>query len=200
MTQTEIPKALILPARQWDDLRRLAVWQESVPGWLEMPEKLWDDVAEYISDSFERAKASGHLPEDAEVMDVETARGGRLVAIVQDESTTEHRVKLLRKDREVTTKTKQRRRKARRLRNREDVTMPKARSQTFSIFGQIEEAVATVMLTEGKGRQIPTTEFPDEALCPAVWQDELGRRAKFAVLFTPAELSEFNQRVELMRS
>jgi hypothetical protein len=68
-------------------------------------------------------------------------------------------------------------------------------TEIFSIFGQIEEVVATVMLEEGKGRRIELQEFPDVAMCPEVHVNEAGQRAKFAVQFSRHETLEFNRRV-----
>jgi len=72
-------------------------------------------------------------------------------------------------------------------------------SKIFSIFGQIEEAVATSMLEEGKGRKIPLKDFPDIAISPEVHFNDAGVRAKFAILLSKHEELEFDRRVEELR-
>ena len=67
-------------------------------------------------------------------------------------------------------------------------------SKIFSVFGQIEEVVARAMVEEGKGRIIPTSEFPDIKLCPHVWHNDEGVPVKFGVLFNARQVIEFYRR------
>lgn len=74
-----------------------------------------------------------------------------------------------------------------------------AGSSIQSIFGQIEEVVASAMISEGKARLIPVEIFPDEKMCPDVHVNDLGQRAKFAVQLSKLQLLEFNRRVDALR-
>ncbi len=74
-----------------------------------------------------------------------------------------------------------------------------AGSSTFSIFGQIEEVVATAMIAEGKGRLIPLEEFPPIEMCPECHYNEFDQKAKFAVMMSKHEEFEFDNRVALLR-
>lgn len=73
--------------------------------------------------------------------------------------------------------------------------MKKRGSEIFSIFGQIEEAVALSMLKEGKGLRIEPEDFPDANLCPEIHVNDAGKPAKFAIHMTQYELREFKRRV-----
>jgi hypothetical protein len=74
-----------------------------------------------------------------------------------------------------------------------------AGSSVFSIFGQVEEVIAKMMLEEGKGRLIRIEEFPEESVCPDIYINELGQHAKFAIMLTKMEEAEFDNRVTALR-
>lgn len=65
----------------------------------------------------------------------------------------------------------------------------------YSIFGQIESAVARVMLDEGKVRMIEARDIP----LSAAFNDE-GQRAYFAIIISRKYLGEFDYRVEQLRA
>lgn len=75
------------------------------------------------------------------------------------------------------------------------------RKQTawFSIFGQIEEVVASEMVKEGKISRIEPADIPESAL----WStDLLGNkvRAKFAVIVPVPHQREFHNRILDLRA
>lgn len=78
---------------------------------------------------------------------------------------------------------------------------PRHESNIFSIFGQIEEAVAMNMVDEGKGRMIPVDQFPErDGLTEHIYVNDAGLPVKFAVqLWGRHELAEFNRRCRELR-
>lgn len=75
------------------------------------------------------------------------------------------------------------------------------KSQFISIFGQIEQVVAESMVEEQKVRMVPLTQFPEERMCPGVWVNEHGHRAKFAIqINNTAAKAEFERRVADLRA
>lgn len=72
-------------------------------------------------------------------------------------------------------------------------------SQIFSIFGQIEAVVAEAMIGEGKGKRIDVGHFPDIAMCPDIYINEVGEIARFAVLLPTQHVREFEDRIAKLR-
>lgn len=75
-------------------------------------------------------------------------------------------------------------------------------SQIYSIFGQIEEVAANLMLKRypEQIRRIPVEEFPDAARCPDVHRNEQGQAARFAVLMPTQRIAEFNRLIADLRA
>jgi hypothetical protein len=64
-----------------------------------------------------------------------------------------------------------------------------------SIFGQIEGVIADAMTAEGKVKKIPFDQIP-----PTAAFDDQGRRAHCALVLTPANEREFDERVRQLRA
>jgi hypothetical protein len=69
------------------------------------------------------------------------------------------------------------------------------KTEIWSIFGQIEEAVAQAMIDAGKVRKIEQEHIPDTVL-----YDEEGRKAVFAIIIPYIYIEEFNQREAFLRA
>jgi hypothetical protein len=67
--------------------------------------------------------------------------------------------------------------------------------EIFSIFGEIDAAIANAMIREGKLVRIEPRLIPLTQLV-----DRLGRHARFAVVVPRKFLQEFNSRIEELRS
>lgn len=63
-------------------------------------------------------------------------------------------------------------------------------TQIFSVFGQIDAAVAEAMIAEGKLTRIEAADIP-----PTAATNDAGRPARFAVVVPAARLAEFNRRI-----
>lgn len=72
---------------------------------------------------------------------------------------------------------------------------PKAKSQIFSVFGQIEAVVAEEMVKEGKFNRIEAADIP-----PTASVNDAGQRARFAVVVPNDHLSEFEDRIARLRA
>lgn len=57
--------------------------------------------------------------------------------------------------------------------------MPRSKTETFSVFGQIEEVAANIMISEHSARRIDFDDMPD---LPGIRYNANGDRAKFAVV------------------
>lgn len=73
-------------------------------------------------------------------------------------------------------------------------------SSVYSIFGQIEEVAASIMIAAGKATRIEVKDFPLEAYAPDVHVNALGERAKFAILMPRQFLREFEDTIARLRA
>jgi hypothetical protein len=78
--------------------------------------------------------------------------------------------------------------------------MKKLPTNTFSIFGQIEEAAAEHMIKQNKAVRIPLEQFPSRRRHPDVWKNKEGQLAKFAVRVPKEHREEFEATVESLRA
>lgn len=72
-------------------------------------------------------------------------------------------------------------------------------SNTFSIFGQIEEVVAMAMIREDKGIMIPLNDIPMSARYQR-FPDGKDREAKFAIRLPDKFVHEFEERILDLRA
>jgi hypothetical protein len=70
----------------------------------------------------------------------------------------------------------------------------KKQTQIFSIFGQIEAAVAERMIEEGGCNRIPFEQIP-----PTAAYDEKGNRALFAIVVPTELVQSFEARIATLR-
>jgi hypothetical protein len=70
-----------------------------------------------------------------------------------------------------------------------------ARTQIFSIFGQIEAAAADVLIERGQAERIQWDEIPQ-----SVRFNDAGRRAYFAVVVPGKHMREFDKLCKGLRS
>lgn len=73
--------------------------------------------------------------------------------------------------------------------------MAKLRTEIYSIYGQIEEVVANMMIQEGKITRIPREQVPASQSVSAT-----GVPVKFAVIVSPRYNHEFNERIANLRA
>ena len=66
----------------------------------------------------------------------------------------------------------------------------KTQTHIYSIFGQIEEAVASAMIADGSCSRIEAWDIPASAL-----YNDAGQRAKFAIVMPAALVGTFERRI-----
>lgn len=64
----------------------------------------------------------------------------------------------------------------------------KAKMEIFSVFGQCEAVAAEILIDKGKARRIDASEIPFE-----VSRNEMGVKARFAVMVPGEHVAEFNK-------
>jgi hypothetical protein len=69
--------------------------------------------------------------------------------------------------------------------------MPKRSTEIFSIFGQIEEVAAELMIKNEGARKIPAEQIPDTAR-----YNEKGTAAKFAIILPRAKVPKFEETIK----
>lgn len=74
-------------------------------------------------------------------------------------------------------------------------------SMILSIFGQIEEVAANIMLKKypAECHRIPTTEFPSPRVCPDLWYNDQGEPVRFAIQIPNGLMSEFEEAIANLR-
>ncbi len=69
------------------------------------------------------------------------------------------------------------------------------KTQIFSVFGQIEAVAAQIMIDKGEATHIPPEQIPDSAAV-----NDLGQRARFAVVVPREKIARFETLIADLRA
>lgn len=78
--------------------------------------------------------------------------------------------------------------------------MRRSATETFSIFGQIEDVAASILIENKKVTKIPLEQFPDQGDCPDIWTNEQGDPALYAIIVPRRIIPEFNKLIADLRA